>query len=63
MSEAVPQPSNVLASLLGVERSQAVAIENTSVTVVRGSPLGRVLVAVNDCHHLYDPVLAAAPPW
>ena len=51
-----------LAALVGIDRSQFVAIENTSVTVVRSSPLGRVLVAVNDCHHLYDPVLVSAPP-
>ena len=51
-----------LAALVGTERSHLVAIENTSITVVRGSPQARAVVAVNDCHHLYDPVLAAAPP-
>jgi probable phosphoglycerate mutase len=48
-----------LAELLGIERSFVAVIENTSVTIVRAGDDGqRVLVTVNDCHHLYDPALA-----
>jgi hypothetical protein len=32
-------------------------IENTSITALRVSPDGPTIVTVNDCHHLYDPVL------
>lgn len=43
--------------LLGVHRSLWMTVENTSITMVRLSPLtGATVVAVNDCHHLYDPV-------
>lgn len=46
--------------LLGVHRSLWMTVENTSVTLVRLSPTsGPTVVAVNDCHHLYDPVLGA----
>ena len=47
-----------LAEVLEIHRSFVCPIENTSVTLVRCSDHGRVLVAVNDCHHLYDPVIA-----
>ena len=50
-----------LAELFGLESSFFCTIENTSVTVVRAGPHGRVVVAVNDCHHLYDPVVAGPP--
>ena len=50
-----------LAELYGLESSFFCTIENTSVTVVRSGPHGRVVVAVNDCHHLYDPVVAGPP--
>jgi hypothetical protein len=33
-------------------------VENTSVTLVRLDALGTpTVVAVNDCHHLYDPLV------
>jgi broad specificity phosphatase PhoE len=48
----------VLAAVLGVERSLWMTVENTSITVLRLSARrGPTVVAVNDCHHLYDPVL------
>jgi broad specificity phosphatase PhoE len=52
-----------LADLLELHRSFFITVENTSVTLVRarpGSSAGesRVVVTVNDCHHLYDPILA-----
>lgn len=51
-----------LAELFGLEPSFFCTIENTSVTVVRaGPPRGSIVVAVNDCHHLYDPVVAGPP--
>lgn len=46
-----------VAHLLGTPRSLLFTIENTSITAVRVSPDGPTLVTVNDCHHLYDPVL------
>ena len=46
-----------VAHLLGTHRSLLFTIENTSITAVRVSPDGPTLVTVNDCHHLYDPVL------
>ena len=46
-----------LAEAWGLERSFFVTVENTSVTVVRAGPMGRILVTVNDCHHLYDAVV------
>jgi len=47
--------------LLGTHRSLWMTVENTSITVVRLSELdGPTVVAVNDCHHLYDPVLGGA---
>ena len=50
-----------LAELFGLHASFFCTIENTSVTVVRTNRHGRVVVAVNDCHHLYDPVVAGPP--
>lgn len=47
-----------VAHLLGVHRSLVFTVENTSVTVVRVGAHGPTLVTVNDCHHLYDPVLS-----
>jgi len=46
-----------VAHLLGVERSLLFTVENTSITLVRTGRHGSTLVTVNDCHHLYDPVL------
>lgn len=50
-----------LAQLYQLHSSFFCTIENTSVTVVRVGPHGQVVVAVNDCHHLYDPVVAGPP--
>jgi len=46
-----------VAHLLGTHRSLLFTIENTSITAVRISADGPTIVTVNDCHHLYDPVL------
>ena len=48
-----------VAHLLGTHRSLLFTIENTSITAVRVSADGPTIVTVNDCHHLYDPVLGA----
>jgi 2,3-bisphosphoglycerate-dependent phosphoglycerate mutase len=37
-------------------------IENSSVTVVLAGAERRILITVNDCHHLYDPVLQRPAP-
>jgi probable phosphoglycerate mutase len=42
-----------LAEILGTERSLWMMVENTSITTVRISTTRSVL-ALNDCHHLYD---------
>ena len=47
-----------VAELLGMHRSLVFTIENTSITAVRLGAHGPTLVTVNDCHHLYDPVLS-----
>ena len=47
-----------VAQLLGVHRSLLFTVENTSITAVRVGPHGATLVTVNDCHHLYDPVMS-----
>lgn len=47
-----------VAHLLGVHRSLVFTVENTSITSVRIGVHGSTLVTVNDCHHLYDPVLS-----
>ena len=46
-----------IAEIFGAHRTIVATIENTSITVVRVSQYGHILVTVNDCHHLYDPVL------
>ena len=46
-----------IADLLGTHRSLLFTVENTSITSVRLGEHGPTLVTVNDCHHLYDPVL------
>lgn len=46
-----------LAEVLGIARSTFTVIENTSVTLVRHGEGRRIILAVNDTHHLYDPVL------
>ncbi len=44
--------------LLGVHRTMWFPVENTSVTLVRLDATGRpTVVTVNDCHHLYDPLV------
>ncbi|MDO8365119.1 MAG: histidine phosphatase family protein [Actinomycetota bacterium] len=48
-----------LAHLLGIHRSMVLTVENTSVTKMRVGPHGPTIVTANDCHHLYDPVLAS----
>jgi probable phosphoglycerate mutase len=50
--------------LLDVHRSVWMPVENTSVTVVRlHREADPTIVSINDCHHLYDPVVGtpAAP--
>lgn len=49
-----------LAEVTGNPRSFFAAIENTSITVVRANRDLRTIVVMNDCSHLYDPVLG--PP-
>ncbi len=50
-----------ISHLLDVHRSLWMTVENTSITMVRLHPLaGPTIVSINDCHHLYDPVVA--PP-
>ena len=47
-----------LAGLLEINRSHIAAIENTSITTVHlrdGAPAR--LITMNDCNHIYDPVL------
>lgn len=46
-----------LASVLGIHRSLWMTVENTSISVVRITDAIPTVVTVNDCHHLYDPVL------
>jgi probable phosphoglycerate mutase len=46
-----------LAEILGVGRTQFTAVENTGVTIVRYGHGRRMLLTVNDTHHLYDPLL------
>jgi probable phosphoglycerate mutase len=49
-----------LAEVLGIHRSVWVTIENTSITLVRAGAGRRMVVTVNDCHHLYDPALVGS---
>ena len=51
-----------LAATFGMTSSWFTLIENTSVTVVLAGAERHVLVAVNDCHHLYDPVVRRPAP-
>lgn len=46
-----------VANLLGTHRTMLFACENTSITTVRLLDGRPTLTSVNDCHHLYDPVL------
>jgi 2,3-bisphosphoglycerate-dependent phosphoglycerate mutase len=46
-----------LAEILNVPRTQFTAVENTGVTIVRYGQGRRMLLTVNDTHHLYDPLL------
>lgn len=49
-----------LAAVYDIERSWWAVIENTSVTHLRFAAARPLVVAVNDCHHLYDSVVS--PP-
>ncbi len=46
-----------LAELLGIERSLFATIENTSISEVRIVDGIAMVVTMNDCNHLYDPVV------
>jgi broad specificity phosphatase PhoE len=49
-----------ISHLLDVHRSLWMTVENTSITMVRlHDRAGPTIVSINDCHHLYDPVLGA----
>jgi probable phosphoglycerate mutase len=48
-----------IAHTLGVHRTMILTVENTSITAVRVGPGGPTLITVNDCNHLYDPVVPA----
>jgi broad specificity phosphatase PhoE len=50
-----------LAEVLGIERSLFATIENTSISVVRIVDDIAMVVTVNDCNHLYDPVVGQQP--
>jgi probable phosphoglycerate mutase len=47
-----------LADLFGTVPSWICVIENTGITQVRAAPPRQLVMAVNDCNHLYDPVVA-----
>lgn len=49
----------LLSGWLGIHRSLWMTVENTSISTVRLGPDGPTVVGVNDCHHLYDPVLGS----
>ena len=51
-----------LAATFGTTSSWFSLIENTSVTVVLAGAERRILVTVNDCNHLYDPVVQRPAP-
>jgi probable phosphoglycerate mutase len=51
-----------LAEVFANPRTFFVAVENTSVTVVRATGDDRTVVVVNDCSHLYDSVIGPPPP-
>ena len=46
-----------VAALFGIHRTIAFAVENTSIAVAHVAPTSAMLGVVNDCSHLYDPVL------
>ena len=46
-----------LAGVLGVARTQFTAVENTGVTIVRYGRGRRMILTINDTHHLYDPLI------
>lgn len=48
-----------LAHVFGIHRTAWLTVENTSISQIRLSPAGPVIVTANDCNHLYDPVLGA----
>jgi probable phosphoglycerate mutase len=50
-----------LADVLGIERSLFTTIENTSISVVRIVDGIAMVATVNDCNHLYDPVVGPQP--
>lgn len=50
-----------LAEVLGIERSIWMSVENTSISVIHLTTYGPHVVTVNDCHHLFDPVLGPPP--
>jgi probable phosphoglycerate mutase len=51
-----------IAACLDIHRSWFAMIENTSVSVVLAAPARRFLATVNDCTHLYDPVVERPAP-
>jgi 2,3-bisphosphoglycerate-dependent phosphoglycerate mutase len=51
-----------LAATFGTTASWFALIENTSVTVVLAGAERRILVTVNDCNHVYDPVVQRPAP-
>ena len=50
-----------LAEVFANPRTFFVAVENTSVTVIRATADVRTVVVVNDCSHLYDIVVGPPP--
>jgi 2,3-bisphosphoglycerate-dependent phosphoglycerate mutase len=46
-----------VAHLLGVHRTLFFTVENTSITTIRVGPHGPTIIGINDCTHLYDPVV------
>jgi probable phosphoglycerate mutase len=50
-----------LAEVLGIERSLFATIENTSISVVRIVDGISMVATLNDCNHLYDPVVGEQP--
>ena len=51
--------ASYLANVFDMHRSLWLSVENTSISQIRLSPHGPMVVVANDCHHLYDPVLGA----
>ena len=50
-----------LAEVTANPRTFFAAIENTSITILRARRDLRTVILVNDCNHLYDPVLGPPP--